>query len=149
MRRSRIVTAVFLAAAVFVSLGMGDLGVEADKTPRAPKQDFTGTVTDRSMNTLAVSHMHCEGKTSIKGYLGEIRVTLDFKNVESVVFAAAAAGGFTPGTVALRDGQIKSMRFKNLTRCYGQTDLGHMMVRVKDLRSIRFDEPPAPETGDE
>lgn len=144
MRRTKIVLTVCFAVAVFVSLGMGEMTGSGEKTPSAPMRNFTGTVVDRSLNPLDVSHVHCEGKTAIKGYLGEMRITLDFDKVESVTFSTGDSG-FMLGNVVLRDGQTKNMRFKNLTRCYGESDLGHMMIRVKDLRSIRLN-PPPPET---
>ncbi len=149
MRRTQVFMTALLVFAVAASLGMGDLGGSSgEKTPRAPQHNFSGTVTDRSMNTLAVTHLHCEGKTSIKGYLGDIRIRLDFEKIERVSFAKGE-GGFTFGTVTLRDGQTKNMKFKNLTRCYGETQLGHMMVRVKDLRDILFNEPPLTEEAGE
>jgi len=142
MRRTRVLLMVGLVWVVLVSLGMGDLGGSSDQAPRAPRRNFTGTVVDRSLNQLAVSHVHCEGKTEIKGYLGEMRISLAFDKVERVTFAKGETG-FTHGTVAMRDGQTKEMRFKDLTRCYGESDLGQVMIRVKDLRSIQFNEPPA------
>jgi hypothetical protein len=143
MRRKQLILAILLLLAATVCMGMGDmLGGDEDKAPRAPKRDFSGTVTDNTLQKLAVSHIHCEGKTEIKGYLGEMRISLAFDRIAGVSFTKGEAG-YSHGTVQLRDGQTQQMRFKNLTRCYGESELGKVMVRIKDLRSIRFNESPA------
>lgn len=128
-----------LLIAALALLGMGDNGLTGSDTPRTPAKNFTGTVVDRSMVTLHVSHMHCEGKTSVKGYLGEMRITLSFKKIKQVEFYPGAAG-YTWGQVTFRDGDVKKLRFKNLARCYGTAEMGQVMVRIKDLKRISFDE---------
>ncbi|NLH50381.1 MAG: hypothetical protein GX444_17510 [Myxococcales bacterium] len=143
-------TGYFLAllALSFFLLGMGDMGAGSEKTPRRPQENFTATVTDRSQNKLAVTHVHCEGKTSIKGYLGEMRLTLTFAKIKQVDFSPATSG-YVDGTVRFRDGEPREFRFKNLTRCYGDADVGQLMIRLRDLKQIVFDDanPAAPEAG--
>jgi len=121
---------------------MGDMGLGGDeRAPRRPGRNFTAVVVDRLMQTLAVSYVNCEGKTTIKGFLGEMQIELSFDKIKKVDFTPGD-GGFADGRVLFRDGQSKAMRFKDLTRCYGESDLGKMMVRLKDLKAIEFGEPP-------
>ncbi len=128
-----------LLIAALALLGMGDSGLAGSDTPRTPEKNFTGTVVDRSMTTLHVTHMHCEGKTSVKGYLGEMRITLDFAKIKQVEFYPGTAG-YTWGQVTFHEGEDKKLRFKSLARCYGMAEMGQVMVRVKDLKRISFDD---------
>jgi len=142
-KRSWILVVLLVVAAFFL-LGMGDLGLTGEKTPRAPSKNFTGTVTDRSNVTVEASHIHCDGKTSIKAYMGDMRLTLPFEKIKKVDFYSTS-GGYTLGDVNFRNGEMKKLRFKSLTRCYGETDLGQLMVKVKDLKRIVFNSPPTEE----
>jgi hypothetical protein len=142
--RPRALAVVGLALAAALCLGMGDSLSGGDKTPRRPSRNFTGTVTDRSMTTLNVRYINCEGRTAIKGYLGEMRVDLTFDKIEKVSFGAVN-GGYVPGKVAFRNGDVQTFRFKDLTRCYGESNVGWMTVRLRDLREITLDAPPPEE----
>jgi hypothetical protein len=131
---------VILAAAC--AMGMGDMSLTGeDKAPKWPKRNFTATVTDRTLTTMQIEHANCEGKTEIKGFLGDIRVELSFDKIKKVSLTGAE-GGFSDGVVTFRDGQTKSMRFKSVTRCYGESSMGRMMITIKDLKEIELGEPP-------
>jgi hypothetical protein len=141
-KRNRAIFFALLAMSFFL-LGMGDMG-GGEKTPRKPKDNYSGTVTDRSLNKQVVSYIHCEGRSSIKGYQGEMRLTLKFEQLKQVDFSPAVTG-YVDGLVLFRSGETRQLRFKNLTRCYGDTNIGQMMIRLRDLKQIVFDEAnPAP-----
>ena len=122
-------------------MGMGEMGLSGDDTPSRPSHNFTGTVTDRSLVSLHIIHIHCEGKTVIKAYLGEMTVKLPFEKIEKIDFYPGSSS-HTFGNVQLRSGESKKMRFKSTVRCYGDSEYGQIMVRVKDLKRIEFDAPP-------
>jgi len=134
---------LLLPVVALLAMGMGNLGLSGEDTPHKPSRNFTGTVTDRSNVAKHVTHMHCEGKLYIYGYLGEMRVKMPFDNLMKVQLNPGPTG-YADGVVTLRDGQTQQLRFKNLTRCYGDADLGQIMVRIKDLKLIEFDTPPPP-----
>lgn len=122
-------------------LGMGDLGLNDQGVPPWPDRNFTGDVTDRSMVTLHVTHINCEGKTSVNAYMGEIRVNLSFDDIKQIDFYPGTAK-LSWGNVLLRSGDKQKMQFKNTVRCYGKSKYGPMMVKVKSLKRIAFDQPP-------
>jgi hypothetical protein len=143
--RGRFLPVIVLVVAAFLALGMGDMSLTGgENTPRQPSRNFTGVVTDRSMHTLAVTHMHCEGKTHVKAYLGEMRVELSFDKVARVEFGANDAG-YISGVVSFRDGETKRLQFRGHTRCYGQSELGPMMIQLKDVKQIELGPPPPEE----
>ena len=127
MNRMCLLLTIGLLCLPLLALAMGDGLIPGNDAPKAPKTNYSGAVTDRSLNRVRVTHMHCEGKTSVQAFMGEMRIKLTFDNIEKVEMGGGSQG-FTTGSVTYRDGHTKQMRFKNLTRCYGESDLGQVMV---------------------
>ena len=132
-----------LSVIVLLTLGMGDMGLTGSEIPLWPSRNFTGTVTDRTLVSLQVTNINCEGKTTIKAYLGEIQIQVPFENLLSVEFSPGEANRVW-GNVQLRNNTIQKMRFLGSTRCYAKSELGPLMVKIQNLKSIKFDSPPPP-----
>jgi len=125
-----------------LSLGMGDFG-PSESIPPWPARNFTGTVTDRTLVSLPVTNINCEGKTAIKAHLGEMQISLPFDNIAEIEFAPGTADKVW-GQVKMRNGTSEKMRFHGTTRCYAKSDLGPVTVKIQNLKNIRLNAPPPP-----
>ena len=122
--------------------GMGAIAPKSDAEIPIPKDNFTGTVTDKLSVTSKVSNMSCGGETFLKSYSGKAMVAVPFEKIQRASFRDSEEAGFQDATLIFRDGQEHQVRVKNILECSGKTELGPMRIHARDLSKIEFDKAP-------
>ncbi len=130
---------LLLCTTVLFILGMEGFGGSSDKFPE-PKLDYGATITDLEGVDHQARKISFNGDTALTGFRGKASLTITFKRIARVDVTKTETKTYVNAHLLLRDGKEVDLRVKGLARCYGITDLGEMSVRMRDLKTIVFDE---------
>jgi len=115
-------------------LGMGSQGgTPADKIP-VPARKFIATFVDQMDITTQCSDVSIEGGTALQGKVGEGTYTIDFENIQEVVFRQHAEK--LNGQVKMRDGSSIELIIGKDKKAYGRTKFGTFQIRLNDLKKM-------------
>ena len=115
-------------------LGMGSQGgTPADKIP-VPARKFIATFVDQMDITTQCSDVSIEGGTALQGKVGEGTYTIDFENIQEVVFRQHAEK--LNGQVKMRDGSSIELIIGKDKKAYGRTKFGAFQIRLNDLKKM-------------
>ena len=134
MHRSLAILVLVSAVAL---LGMGDLGGAGDEIPE-PDEYFAGKIVDRDMVEAQAHYLACDGQTFLKALRGKAIVSIPFARIRSAEFSDGE-DGYQNAKVTLHDGTVHEVQVKNIVKCTGKTDIGGMMIRIKDVYKVEFD----------
>ena len=137
-RKMLLIIAVVTLAAF--GLGMEGLGGSGDEKFPEPKLNYKAVVTDDQLVVHNAHHVSVSGDTSLSGYRGAAWLTVDFSRIKKVDIGANSEKAYMTADITLRNGKTVVLKVKKLTRCYGITDIGKMSVRMRDIKSIVFDD---------
>jgi ABC-type Na+ efflux pump permease subunit len=115
-------------------LGMGSQGgTPADKIP-VPARKFIATLVDQMDITTQCSDVSIEGGTALQGKVGEGTYTVDFENIQEVVFRQHSEK--LNGQVKMRDGSSIELIIGKDKKAYGRTKFGTFQIRLNDLKKM-------------
>jgi hypothetical protein len=115
-------------------LGMGSQGgTPADKIP-VPAKKFMATFVDQMDISTQCSDVSIEGGTALQGKMGEGTYTIDFENIQEVVFRHHAEK--LNGQVKMRDGSSIELIIGKDKKAYGRTKFGTFQIRLNDLKKM-------------
>jgi hypothetical protein len=115
-------------------LGMGSQGgTPADKIP-VPVKKFMVTFVDQMDVATQCSDVSIEGGTALQGKMGEGTYTIDFENIQEVVFRRHAEK--LNGQVKMRDGSSIELIIGKDKKAYGRTKFGAFQIRLNDLKKM-------------
>lgn len=134
-RRLAALALVFILA--LACMGMGGFG-ETKIIAKIPEPDraFTVSVVDVTDTTFAVEDFSVEGMTLVPVELGKARMSIDFADVDNVVFLHQGDG--LEAAVTLKSGEVKQVRVEPETMFYGRTSWGLMQLAAKDIKELHF-----------
>ena len=145
MRRLMFMALMLCLVSLF-TMGMEGMGAD-DKFPE-PSKNYTATVVDTASVAHKVRKVSMEGKTYVTGLLGKASITIDFEKIDTVSVSPSEDKAYVDAKLKLRDGTTVEVKVRSLSKCYGETDLGNMSVRARDIKSIDFDEPVTSKDGE-
>ena len=144
MRRLCII-ALAVSVLALLLMGMEGLGGSDEKFPE-PELNYGATVTDLDGVVHKIQKASVNGETALSGFHGKASLTINFRRIAKVEISKGETKTYVYAHITLRDGKELNLKVKGLTRCYGETELGNMSVRMRDIKSIVFDETlPEPE----
>ncbi len=115
-------------------LGMGSQGgTPADKIP-VPAKKFMATFVDQMDVATQCSDVSIEGWTALNGKMGEGIYTVDFENIQDVLFRQHAEK--LNGQVRMRDGSSIELIIGKDKKAYGRTKFGTFQIRLNDLKKM-------------
>jgi hypothetical protein len=120
-----------------VLLGMGSQGgTPADKIP-VPAKKFKATFVDQTDVATECTDVSIDGSTSLQGRIGEGTYTVNFENIQEIVFRQHAEKLY--GQVKMHDGSSIELMIGKDKKVYGQTKFGTFQIRINDLKKIIID----------
>jgi len=145
----KLTSLIAIAVAAAMLTGMGSLGSKAETGIPIPDENFRAVVTDKLLLSSKAENVSCNGETFFKAYRGKMQVAIPFKKVKKAVFRETEEEGFQEVTVIFWDGGEHVVKMRNIVKCFGQTDLGPMQIKIRDLAKIEFEKVPEQQTDKE
>lgn len=115
-------------------LGMGSQGgLPTDRIP-IPAKKFNATFIDQMDVTTECREVSIEGGTALQGRIGEGTYTIDFENIQEVVFRQQEEKLY--GRIRITDSSHIELVIGKDKKAYGRTKFGTFQIRLSSLKKM-------------
>ena len=126
---------LLLAAAIFLT-GMGNLGGAPVGTVPKVEEEIKATVTDQSGVVTTLQQFSLDGQTVIEGERGNASVTIQLRDIDSLLLRAAEAKDKIIADIKLKDGLEVQLHLRKRLIFNGSTGYGAFVIRADDVNRI-------------
>ncbi len=128
---------VLMLVAAILCMGMGGLGGMPEGTIPETDVNIHAEVKDRGGVVTTLEKFSMAGKTSLDALRGQGKLTIPFKNIDTVMFGENK-GDAVMVDVKLKTGETMMLRVRSRAQFYGSTGFGAFQIKSKDLALINF-----------
>lgn len=120
----------------FLTVGMGNMGERGDIDIPEPEKNYAVTLVDQTDVSMDLEKFSLEGQTYFIGKLGLYETSIDFSEINSVLFILQDDN--VKVKVKLKDGKALEILVDKGKNCYGISSFANIRVRieVQDIKKI-------------
>lgn len=124
---------ILLAAFASMLMGMSGVGTGSAGTQSNVLLPFNAKVTDTENNTVELSSVVIDGKTSFQAGMGKGKVTIPFDRISRIDIKGKSA------CVTMSDNRtLCDLKIKEVSKVCGNTSFGIYQIPLSDVVSIQF-----------
>lgn len=137
MRLMQILLILLLLSTPFLT-GMGNLGGSPTGTVPAVEEEIRASVTDQDGVVTSLEHFSLDGATVIEGMRGNATISIQLRDINTLLLRPSAEKENISATVKLKSGQEVHLQLRRRLVFNGSTGYGAFVIRAVDVKMIQI-----------